>query len=1203
MLSAVPSINVTTYRYDTSASGVNSSETQLTPANVKTGAFGKLATTPLDGTVYAQPLVVQDVSIGNGVNTTSGAAGVHNVVFVATENDSVYAVDTATGAVLWKRSFLTVSAPTGDQNNPSNATAITSPSDADVGLPNSGEEWGLTSTPVVDAPLNLLYVVVRTKEIVNGVAHFVQRLHALEIDDGTDAVTPFTIGDTSGRYVNNTPIYVYGSGDGSVTDPYNNTGKPVVQFNAQRELQRCALSLVNGTVYVTWASNGDNGPYHGFVCSWDVSQVRTEGFILSGVLCTSPNDGEAGIWMGGGGLTFEPDGSAFYALTGNGSGGAPALGPDGLPTNANYNEALIKVVADPTSSATHQNANGWGMKVTSFFTPYNVVALDNADSDFGSGAPLLLPPSAGILGHPNLIAAGGKDGRIFILDRNNLGGYHATFDAALNSVKNPTTGISTPPNVIAGTLSTPTYFNGKLYDVAGYLGNFKSWTISSAAALVPSSNAPEKTFGSLPGGPTISSSGANNGIVWQMDLSGQVLHAYNAASLATELWASNDTPGDALGASVKFNEPTVANGEVFVGTQNSLVIFGLTPAASSAPKAPALTAAALSSSSVNLTWTDATTTPNTATGYAIQQSTDGKTFTTITTAVAGATAISVGGLSESTQYYFRIIGFNALGNSPYSNVATATTTSGGGTTQGVSPNAPSGLGAAPLSATSVYLTWTANATNESGYQLDRALDVNFTQGLITETLAAGLTSYTDTATGIGPGQTFYYRLRANNSAGASGNSNIASTTVPLVPPKPTDQEITGVTSSEIDMEWQDNAAHLADGYRILRAVDHGTFVQVVNLPPTSRPAPSMYTWDDTAVRPGHYYEYHIQAYNTSGNNDFAGVNATSITAPPTGLAASATTAAVNLSWNAVSGAVSYNVYRGTAAGGESTTPIATGVTATTFSDSGVTAGATYYYEVAAVNPNAAYAPPLPSQSALSTEASATVPTVSVTSALTNSASIGGAALGGSASTANGVYTLAGCGVDIWKASDQFEYDYANVVGDTTLVSRVSNIQFTHSWAKAGVMIRESTAANSLFADMVITPGGHLAFQYRTATGAPAQMVQAATPTFPPMYLKIVRSANLFSGFYSSDGVAWTQLGSAVSINMKTSATAGLAVSSLNPSRLCTATFDNVTLTNLSVSGSKPKTGSLSLAPLTLNNASGDSNSAKQADSVASLVLT
>ncbi len=671
------SANVLEYRNDSAATGLNSAEVQLTPQNVKVGSFGKLFATAVDDVVYAEPLVDTGVTISAGINTMAGAAGVHNVVFVATQSDSVYAINSdpsAGGAVLWKRSFLGPANASGNQNNTLGATSIGTLSDADVGLPALGENFGITGTPVIDPSTNVLYAIVNTKETIGGVTHFVYRLHAINLSDGTDAIAPFLVGDTVDRYNTHTPIYVYGNGDGHVLDPYNNTGKQVIQFNALREYQRGSLSLNNGTLYVTFASHGDNGPYHGFVVTWDVSHLATSGMTLSGVLCTSPNNGESGIWEGGGKVAIEPDGSAFYFMTGNGTGGAPTLGSDGLPTNANYNEALVKATADPTTSPTRQGPNGWGLKVVDYFIPYNVSALDGADSDFGSGGPLLLPDSAGIPGHPHLIVAGGKDGRLYLLDRDNLGHFSKTSDAALNSVLN-SSGNRTPPNVVNGTLSTPAYYNGRIYAVSGYHGSTRAFTIGSTGMLVASSTTLSTNFGYLPGGPMVSSNGTNNGIVWVMDHGASRIHAYDANSLSTELWNSGQAAGgaDNFGSNVKFACPTVANGQVFVGTSNSLAVYGLTPPPGVVPKSPVLAATTLSSSSINLTWTDASVAPNIASGYLIEKSTDNVTFKQIATSPAGSTSISIGGLSASTTYYFRIRGYDGVGDSSYSNTTQATT--------------------------------------------------------------------------------------------------------------------------------------------------------------------------------------------------------------------------------------------------------------------------------------------------------------------------------------------------------------------------------------------------------------------------------------------------------------------------------------------------------------------------------------------------
>ena len=284
------------------------------------------------------------------------------------------------------------------------------------------------------------------------------------------------------------------------------------------------------------------------------------------------------------------------------------------------------------------------------------------------------------------------------------------------------------------------------------------------------------------------------------------------------------------------------------------------------------------------------------------------------------------------------------------------------------PAAPSALGAVPATATSVALSWTNDATNQSGFQLDRANNVNFTQGLITLVLPALPFSYTDTANGIAPGSVFYYRIRATNNAGVSANSNIATVPIPQPPLTPTGAQVTGVTASEIDLSWTDNAGHTATGYLIQRRVGTGNFANYVNLPALNATPPSTYTWSDVSITPGVAYEYHIVAYNTSGNIDFAGANAISLTLPPAGLTATGGASSIALAWTPVTGAISYNVYRGTAAGAE--TLLADGVTSASYIDQTVAANTTYYYVVTAVNGNA---PPLPDESAPSAEATTFVP--------------------------------------------------------------------------------------------------------------------------------------------------------------------------------------------------------------------------------------
>jgi autotransporter-associated beta strand protein len=852
---------------DSQSTGANLTETQLTPSNVNAADFGQLYNTPVDGQVYAEPLVLTNVAISAGPNTTGTPATYSSVVFVATQHDSLYAIDAANGTILWKRSFL-------DTSNPNDflpgASSVTSVPNGDVNSDDINPEIGITGTPVIDASTNILYVIAKTKETVGGDTYYVQRLHAINVGDGTDAAPAFVIGTTTDGNTNNTPISVSGTGDGNVNG--------VVQFNALREANRPALSLVNGRIYAEWASHGDNGPYHGWVVAWNITKLATQGMVLAGVLNTDPNGGEGGIWGGGGGVTFDPDESVngqpvFYFETGNGDprGGNPPLDGNGFPSDKDYYESLVKVETDPNSSANNENSNGWGFKIVDYFTPYNVNALDDADEDFGSGSPLVLPDSAGIPGHPHLIVAAGKEGTIYLLDRDNLGKFNVNQDNVLNAVKNASTGISTPPVLINGSLSTPAYYHGELYWVAGYYSNAWSYVVAPnpapnpptvpVASLEPTSETANGSFGYLPGSVTVSANGSEDpagGIAWIMDTGNNELHAYSTLSLSTELW--NSGPNSI--AAVKFAVPTVANGQVFVGTQNSLQVFGITGqgAPAQAPDVPAnVSAQALSGSAVELTWTDATVSPNFATSYAIQESVGGSSFTTVATAAQESTNYTITGLTPNTAYSFRVVGSNASGSSKPSSVATATTTGQTGQT----PTAPLGLGATPASGSEVYLTWTNTAGNETGFVLTRATDSLFTKNVITETLASAPFYYTDGAAGLSPGNTYYYRLQATNAAGLSSTSNTASVKIPNVPPAATLASAV-LTNGQVVVSWTDHAGPFALGYQISRSVDGGPYSLYTDRPETSDAPPSTQSFTDTNVPLGHTYSYEIVAENVAG---------------------------------------------------------------------------------------------------------------------------------------------------------------------------------------------------------------------------------------------------------------------------------------------------------------------------------------------------
>ncbi len=522
------SANVLTYHNDAQSSGANLSETILTPANVK-ASFGQLHNIALDGQVYTQPLFVQNVNVAG--------QGVHNVVYVATEHDSLYAIDSTSGAVLWKKSFLGT-----------NVTTVPSPSDTQS--TDLTPEIGITSTPVIDGSTGTLYVVVKTKEISGGNQHYVQRLHAIDITSGAEKLGgPTVIADT----ICNNPgaanaTYTYVSGPS-----VNGTGAGAVNgkvtYNALRENQRCALTLANGTIYIASASHGDNGPYHGWVLGYSAANLH-----LVSAFNTTPNGSDGGIWMGAGKITVDATGN-LYLVVGNGTFETTLT--NGFPSNHDYGEAVLKLAVDTSSSPTNQNGNGWGLRVVDYFVPFNQASLTARDQDFGSSAPLLLPASVGSTAHRNLLFVAGKEGRGYLLDTNNLGKFNAGGDRVVQS----TTGLG-------GLFTPPAYFNGKIY--AGPTNHAaETLNIANAAFSKTPSSTSATNFGFPGTSPSISGNGTTNDIVWDIDTTTNQLRAYSAASYGTLLFAGS------VGAANKFTPPTIADGEVFVGTQNSLEIFGL----------------------------------------------------------------------------------------------------------------------------------------------------------------------------------------------------------------------------------------------------------------------------------------------------------------------------------------------------------------------------------------------------------------------------------------------------------------------------------------------------------------------------------------------------------------------------------------------------------------------------------------------------
>jgi fibronectin type 3 domain-containing protein len=746
----VPSTNVPTYHQaipgtnpaSSIGAGVNSNETILTPANVNTTDFGKLFSTTVDGQVYAEPLYVEKVNITTGANQ-----GTHNVVFVATEHDSLYAIDSSTGVILWQDALLTAE----------HGGTVTSVPNSAVNSGDISPEIGITATPVIDPATGTIFVEAKEQEVAGDGTHFEHHLYAIIIASG--AITnKVLIADSIGDTVVSGPA-VAGTGAGSVNG--------VVKFDALRQLDRPALTLINGSVYLSYASHGDNGPYHGWILGYSESTLAP-----TAVFNVNPNGNDDGIWQSGGSLDYETvNGNTYiYFETGNGTFDTTLtqspFNPNlMIPSKGDYGDSFVKVEIDGSTPAAGSldatnNINGWGMHVADYFTPMNEGNLSGGDTDLGSGAPLLLPASAGSAAHPNLMVGAGKEGRIYLIDRDNMGGYHGDAGGDGNSGTDNVV-QETVAGAINGSLDTPTYYNGSIYVVGGYGDEARTFTISNGVMSNTSVTQSTDSYGFPGSTPIISTNPAgNNAVVWDIGGPGtNQLRAYNAsAGYAQEIYTSAQASNsrDALGNAAKFTVPTVADGEVFVGTSNALVAYGLLQHSTAPPAAPSnLAASAFSGSVIQLTWKDNDTAPNTATNYNIFESANGTNFTQVGTASAGATSFAVGGLQISTTYYFEIDAVNPVGTSGFSNVASATTTNQPGIIDFSSGFANSGgvltyNGSAKINGTSAEITDGGGGEAGSFFSTNPVSVSSFSTQFTFQLTNANADGFTFTIQGNGP---------------------------------------------------------------------------------------------------------------------------------------------------------------------------------------------------------------------------------------------------------------------------------------------------------------------------------------------------------------------------------------------------------------------------------------------------------------------
>ncbi|GHO87884.1 hypothetical protein [Dictyobacter formicarum] len=1074
---------VTTYKNDILRTGQNRNETILNTSNVNQNQFGKRIEYTVDGQVYAQPLYLPNVNI---------AGTVHNVVFVATEHDSLYAFDadqissTPISTFLWHRSFI-------------NPPAVTTVSSSNVGCGDINPEYGITGTPVIDPSTNTLYVVANTLE--NGVNTY--RLHAIDLTTGNDKP--------------GSPTLIQASVQGS-------TG--TVTFNSVIQMNRPGLLLLNGVVYIGWGSHCDNdiAHYHGWLMGYSASTYQ-QVTIYNDTL-----NGKGGaIWQSGQGIAADSSGN-IYVMTGNGTFDVNTGGVD-------LGDSFIKL------------STLGGLKKVDYFTPFNQSCLSAGDIDLGSGGPVLLPTS-------NEMVGAGKEGRVYVVSQANLGQY--TPDPNLNcgtSEKNRTDidkiVQELPPNTASGgVFGSPSYWNspaGEFVYLVGIHDHVKAFRLNNGLLSTSASSQSPESFNYPGGDVAISSNGntASSGIAWTIGPNA-VLYAYDATNLAKELYnTSQNSSRDGLPSYTKFSVPTIANGEVFVGTHSTLNIYSLlsTPPPTSCPTnwscadigQPAL---AGSQSLSGGTWTiqgggndiwsgsdqfhfvwQSLAADGSASAHVLSQ--------TVTSDWAKAGVMLRQSSDPGSAYYLVIVTPNHGINVQYR------TAQGAGAQQlvAVAGTVPAYLKAARSGTT--YTAYTSSDGNSWTAISGSSITLNMSGSIL-----AGLavTSHNSNALSTATFDTVSISTTTPPSS-CPTNWSCADIGQPALAGS---QSLSGGTwtiqgagndiwsgSDQFHFVWQSLAADGSASAHVLSQTVTSDWAKAgVMLRQSSNPGSAYYL---VAMTPNHGINVQYRTAQGAGAQQLVAVAGTVpayLKAARSGTTYTAYTSSDGNSWTAISGSsITLNMSGSILAG----------------------------LAVTSHNSNA-----------LST---ATFDTVSISTTTPPSscptnwscADIGHPALAGSQSLSGGTWTIQGGGNDIWSGSDQFHFVWQSLAADGSASAHVLSQTVTNDWAKAGVMLRQSSDPGSAYYLVIVTPNHGINVQYRTAQGAGAQQLVAVAGTVPA-YLKVARSGTTYTAYTSSDGNSWTAIsGSSITLNMSGSILAGLAVTSHNSNALSTATFDTVSI--------------------------------------------
>ncbi len=500
--------DVLTWHNDAARTGQDLTETILTPGKVNAASFGLLANVLVDGKVDAEPLYASALLIGSKR---------HNVLFIATEHDSLYAVDADSGAVLWQKSLLLAGETTSDARNCDQVTP----------------EIGITATPAIDRTAGrhgTIYVVAMSKDALGNYYH---RIHAMDLTTGAEQF--------------NGPVAVHatypGKGDGS--------SGGTVTFDPKQYKDRPGLLTLNGQLYTSWGSHCDIRPYGGWMMAYGETTLAQ-----TAVLDFVPNGSDAAPWNAGAGPAADAAGNVYISL-GNGTFDE-TLNGQGFPVSSDFGNSLVKLML-----------NGNTLSPTDYWTMYNSDSESAGDTDLGSGGLMLLPDQvdgSGVTQH--LLVAAGKDHNLYVASRDNMGKYDATNDGTI--YQQLTGGLP------GGEWSSPAYFNSRVY--YGSVGQtLRSFQVTAAKLAASPIQTTSTVFGYPGTTPSVSANGDANGIVWATEnVNPAVLHAYDAGNLSTELYNTTQAASsrDSFGTGNKFIAPMIANGKVYVGTTNSVGIFG-----------------------------------------------------------------------------------------------------------------------------------------------------------------------------------------------------------------------------------------------------------------------------------------------------------------------------------------------------------------------------------------------------------------------------------------------------------------------------------------------------------------------------------------------------------------------------------------------------------------------------------------------------